>query len=74
MKKSRLLSAVVDTNLFVSGLILKRGSPYEIVEALRRGDFTLVISEPIYTEYTQVLSRPRFAEQYALTQEEVADF
>ena len=73
-KKSGPVSAVVDTNLFVSGLILKRGTPYELVEALRRGGFTLVVTEALRGEYGRVLPRPKFAQRYGLTPEEIADF
>ncbi|MCL4459326.1 MAG: putative toxin-antitoxin system toxin component, PIN family [Chloroflexi bacterium] len=73
-KKSGLVSAVVDTNLFVSGLIIELGTPYELVEASRRGAFTLVVSESLYMEYRRVLLRPKFAEKYGITLEEVTDF
>ncbi len=67
-------SAVIDTNLLVSGLILKRGAPYELIEALRRGAFTMAIALQLWQEYEEVLPRRKFAERYGLTQEEVADF
>lgn len=73
-QKSGLVSAVVDTNLFVSGLINKLGTPAQIVDALRQGAFILVLSESLHTEYRLVLARPKFAHHYAVTEEEVADF
>jgi putative PIN family toxin of toxin-antitoxin system len=66
--------AVVDTNLFVSGLILKQGHPYQLVEALRQGGFLLVLSDVLLEEYRRVLSRQRFAQRYGLTPQEVRDF
>ncbi len=74
MKRSGPASAVVDTNLIVSGLILKRGRPYELVEALRRGAFHPVLSEPLRVQYGRVLVRPKFAQRYGITPEEVASF
>lgn len=73
-KKSEPVSAVVDTNLFVSGLISKVAAPYELVQAFRAGAFTLVVSEPLRAEYRRVLPRPKFTQKYGLTQEEIADF
>lgn len=67
-------SAVVDTTLFVSGLIVNRGHPYALVEAVRRGEFTPAVSEALYQEYERVLPRRKFAETYGLAPEEVAAF
>ncbi|TAK30923.1 MAG: putative toxin-antitoxin system toxin component, PIN family [Chloroflexota bacterium] len=74
MSKRNPPKSVVDTNLIVSGLLLKRGLPYELLEAWRAGSFQLLVSEPLREEYKQVLSRPKFAHKYGLTSEEVAVF
>lgn len=74
MKAKGPASAVVDTNLVISGLIKKVGVPYEVVEAFRRGDFTLVLSASLGEEYRRVLKRPVFAQRYGLTPEAVAAF
>ncbi len=39
---SSALRAVVDTNIFVSGTILSRGTPFEVLEAWRRQGYFLV--------------------------------
>jgi len=49
---------VVDTNLFVSGLIVKRGIPHQLLSHWRRGSFTLLISEEQREEIGAVLDRP----------------
>lgn len=36
---------VVDTNLFISGTILKRGAPFRLPELWRRGAFRAIPSE-----------------------------
>src|SRR3972149_7072984 len=74
MKKKIPPKAVVDTNLVLSGLLLKRGLPYELVEAWRRGSFLLLVSDALREEYDQVLPRPTFAVKYGLTAEEVRAF
>ena len=53
------LRAVVDTNIFVSGIINPAGFPGQILKALREGAFTLISSPSINEEILEVLSRPR---------------
>ncbi len=55
---------VVDTNVWISALLNPRGAPARVLEALRRGLFVLVISEPLLTELAAVLSRPRILRKY----------
>lgn len=75
MKRSSVpVRATVDTNIIVSGLISTAAAPYELVQALRAGAFTLVISEPLRAEYVRVLHRPHFGSKYGLTQDQVAAF
>jgi len=52
-----VVRAVIDTNVFVSGVI---GSSYpvQIIQAWRKGEFVLVISIPIIKEISEVLRRP----------------
>ena len=55
------LSAVVDTNLFVSASILHRGVPHDLIAAWERNEFTLLISDDQRTEVGNTLVRPKFA-------------
>ncbi|MDO8691738.1 MAG: putative toxin-antitoxin system toxin component, PIN family, partial [Dehalococcoidia bacterium] len=73
-KRDEPVSAVVDTKLFISGLIKRPSIPHQVVEAVRQGAFTLVLSAQLLTEYRQVLPRPKFREKYGLTVEEVGAF
>jgi putative PIN family toxin of toxin-antitoxin system len=63
---------VVDTNLFVSGLIVKRGLPYQLLNSWRQGSFTLLISEEQREEIAVVLDRPAIAQRYGIAVEERA--
>jgi putative PIN family toxin of toxin-antitoxin system len=63
-----VLKAVVDTNVLVSGTILSRGNPYEILEAWRRSQFILVLSPDIIAEVEAVLRRPKIFKKYGLTE------
>lgn len=58
--------AVLDTNIFVSGLISPQGFPGVILKALRSKRFTLLSSQPINEEIIEVLNRPRIRDRYGL--------
>jgi putative PIN family toxin of toxin-antitoxin system len=73
MTGSKLPSGVVDTNLFVSGSILKRGNPFTVLEAWRQRQFLLVTSEELTAEIADVLNRPEIKQRYNLTDEEVTE-
>ncbi len=63
-----MLTAVVDTNVLVSGTILSRGNPYQVLEAWRRSQFILVLSPDIIAEIDAVLRRPKIFKKYGLTE------
>jgi uncharacterized protein len=58
--------AVLDTNVFVSGLISPKGPPAAILRALRSKRFTLVSSPPINEEIIEVLNRPSICDRYGV--------
>ena len=51
---------VLDTNVLVSGLLSPFGPPGEIVRLVSAGEVELCIDARILSEYSEVLSRPRF--------------
>lgn len=53
------MRVVLDTNVFVSGLLFPQGTLGRIVAAWRAGEFDLVLSEPILDEITRVLAYPK---------------
>ena len=53
-----MVKAVLDTNVFVSGLRIKGSKPAKIIDLWRDGRFLLAISNEIINEYLDVLSRP----------------
>lgn len=65
------LRVVIDTNIFVSGTILLRGTPFEVLEAWRRQDYVLVTSEAIIAEIERVLRYPRIRDRYGVTEQDV---
>ena len=58
--------AVLDTNVFVSGLINPNGVPASLLTSLRARRFTLVSSPPINEEIMEVLHRPHILDRYGL--------
>jgi putative PIN family toxin of toxin-antitoxin system len=67
-----LLRVVLDTNVYVSGTILPRGTPFEILEAWRWHEYILVTSEAIMAEIERVLRYPRIRDRYAVTEKDIA--
>jgi len=67
-----LLRAILDTNVYVSGTILSRGIPFEVLEAWRRHEYILITSEAIITEIERVLRYPRIRDRYAIAGEDIA--
>jgi putative PIN family toxin of toxin-antitoxin system len=57
---------VLDTNVFVSGLISPQGFPAAILRALQAGRFTLLSSPVINEEIIEVLNRPHIRDRYGL--------
>jgi putative PIN family toxin of toxin-antitoxin system len=65
------MRAVVDVNILVRALIKPHGTVGPVLQRLRDGVYTLLYSEPLLEELTDVLSRPRIREKYGLTDEDV---
>ena len=54
------MRVILDTNIWVSGLISKSGAPAKIVNAVLTGTLIAVMSERTFAELEEVLSRPKF--------------
>ena len=65
------LRVVVDTNIFVSSLLVKQGLAAQVLAAWRRGDYSLVTSPPIIAEIRHTLSYPRIRRRYGITDQDV---
>ena len=64
---------VIDTNVFVSGLISGAGSPARILRAVQRKQAVHLVSDPIVEEYLRVLGHPRIRKFRKITDAFVAD-
>ena len=56
--------AVLDTNVFISGLISPAGPPGRIVDWLRAGTLEPAVDDRILAEYATVLRRPYFSRYF----------
>jgi putative PIN family toxin of toxin-antitoxin system len=64
---------VIDTNVFVSGLISRAGSPARILRAIQSKRAIHLVSDPIVEEYLRVLDYPRIRKFSGITDSFVAD-
>jgi putative PIN family toxin of toxin-antitoxin system len=62
-----MIKAVVDTNVFLAGLLNPAGAPAKLILRWLLGQFDLVISDPVIEEYTYVLRNQRGVEQDKVT-------
>lgn len=67
------IKAVVNTNIFVSGIISPIGSPRQIIIAAKDRKFDLITSASINEEILEVLHRPHIYEKYHLTEQIIDD-
>jgi putative PIN family toxin of toxin-antitoxin system len=66
-----VLRVVLDTNVFVSGLLSKTGLPAKILDAWRAGQYLLITSPPIVAEIKRVLEIPRISEKYLINRGDI---
>ena len=63
---------VLDTNVFVSGIISGKNAPGIILKAFQKGKIKLLISDEVLDEYLRVLSYPKIRRYPKVTDEYVA--
>lgn len=71
MPERSRLRAVLDTNVFVSGLLGVNSPPRQIVDAWLEGRFALVTSLYMVEELAHVLTYPRIVKRIRLDESEV---
>jgi hypothetical protein len=55
-----MIRVVLDTNVIVSALLAPAGTQASVLLLAFGGDVSLYLSEPVFSEYSEVLRRPRF--------------
>jgi len=68
------LRVVVDTNVVVSGLLSKKGFPYEIIIAWINGSFTPVISKTLQEEINELFKRDKISKRASYNPKEIKQF
>ncbi len=66
-----MLKVVLDTNVFVSSLLVKAGLPAQILDAWCERRYLLIVSPAIIAEIRATLDYPRIRRKYAITDEDV---
>ena len=66
-----MLKVVLDTNGFVSSLLIRAGLPAQVVNAWRERRYLLVTSPSIVAEIRATLSYPRIRRKYAIPNEDI---
>lgn len=66
-----MLKVVLDTNVFVSSLLVKTGLPAQVLDTWRERSYLLIISPAIIAEIRATLSYSRIRRKYAITDEDV---
>lgn len=67
------MRAVVDTNVIVSAVLIRRGNERRILDAWRGGAFDLVTSPPLLEELGRVLSYPKIRSARWMTDAEIVE-
>lgn len=68
------MRVVLDSNVFISGLMIPQSIPGRIVAAWRSGQFDLILSEPILSEISRVLSYPKISRRIRWDEEKIARY
>ena len=66
-----MLKVVLDTNICVSGLLVKAGLPAQVLDTWRERQYVLITSPGIIAEIRATLAYPRIRRKYAVTDEDV---
>lgn len=66
-----MIAAVVDTNILVRAVIKPTGTVGPVLQRLRNNDYQLIYSEPLLSEFVDVINRPRIRVKYNLTPEDI---
>jgi uncharacterized protein len=65
------MRAVIDTGIFVSALIRRRGTIGSVLQALRDGRYTSIYSTDILVEIIDVLGRDKFRVKYHIEPDDI---
>lgn len=64
---------VLDTNVIISAFLSSRGAPAEIIRRWENGEFEVVTSPPLITEFKRALTYPQVRKYLHYSDQEVID-
>ncbi|MFH1909164.1 MAG: putative toxin-antitoxin system toxin component, PIN family [Chloroflexota bacterium] len=67
-----MLRVVIDTNILVSAVLSKTGTPAQVVDTWKAREFLLISSESAILEVQRVLQELHSTGKYAITDEQIA--
>lgn len=65
---------MIDTNVWVSAFLNRKGFPARIKDAWVNGQFEVALSSPLLQEISEVLHRPRIKDKYGLVEDDITQF
>jgi len=68
------MKVVLDTNIFLSGLMLPESIPGKIISAWRSSSFELALSEPMLIEIARVLAYPKIRKRIGWSDKSIEEF
>ena len=72
--KTKQISAILDTNIIISGFISAKGTPAKALNKLIKGSFLLVTSKKLIEEFKEVINRPKIKNKYNIDSKEIDMF
>jgi len=69
-----MIRAVLDANVFISGILHAQGAPGQVLDAWRAEQFQLLISPPILEELERILHYPKIVTRHGWSQAMVQQF
>ena len=66
-----MIRAVLDTNIFISSLLNKKGTPARLLDLWKDGRYLLMSSPGIIAEIKAVLELPRIKSKYLLNDDDI---
>ncbi len=64
---------VVDTNIFVSGILVNQGYPHRLLRLWQRGEIVLITTPGLIAEVDRTLHRDRIRRKYPISEEEIQE-
>ena len=66
-----MLRVVLDTNVFVSSLLVKEGPAAQVLDAWRARRYLLIVSPDLVAEIASTLRYPRIRRRYHITEDDI---